>query len=397
VHVHGDHTANIPVGLTSYVTFAGSSAAFSGEFTGPSNQYFSVANENKVYSLNVPAGTRALNVNLSWPQTGYGVVLLLVDPNDVIVDGQFNGISNGSSDSPFDLSAHDLEAIWSNPIPGRWQIVVMDAVFAGAQRVEPFSGRVTFNDAPATPLSLTRTVVPGSNFSVDLHVRNHNGPNVAEGYVGYATTDSYGNVPLGTIHGPFGSSKIDGSDVYTYTTNFVPPGTKMVVSQVAVIHPTIVADLSLSEPVIGYARSEGQSGPVTIGGHTYQGTRAVVSGQELGMGDLFAEVTLRRPFDAHKQASIVASSYAYTLLPSPWVAFDHGLQGGRITGGQPLILLPGQQDALHAAVTVPLNTPPGTYHLHLFVISLFADQVANIPLTVVVQPQTGTEPAAQAP
>jgi hypothetical protein len=56
-----------------------------------------------------------------------------------------------------------------------------------------------------------------------------------------------------------------------------------------------------------------------------------------------------------------------------------------------LILLPGQQDVLHASATVPLSTPPGTYHVRLFVYTVFLDQVAQIPLTVVVQARTGVE------
>ena len=69
------------------------------------------------------------------------------------------------------------------------------------------------------------------------------------------------------------------------------------------------------------------------------------------------------------------------------------MRKGRITGGQPLILLPGQQDVLHASATVPLSMPPGTYHVRLFVYTVFGDQVAQIPLTVVVEARTGVEPS----
>ncbi|HZS91606.1 MAG TPA: S8 family serine peptidase [Chloroflexota bacterium] len=393
VHVHGDHTAALAIALTAYITLHGSHATFSGDFTGPSNAYFSLANENKVYSLNVAPGAHSLSVFLSWPDPGYGVIALLIDPSGQIVDGQFNGISNGSADGPFDLSAHNLEMIWSNPRPGRWQIVVMDAVFAGKQASERFSGRVTFDDSPVLPLQLTRTVLPGSTFDIDLQVHNDNGPNVAEGYIGYATSDTYGKVPLGVVRGPFGNpARIAGSDVYTYTTKFVPPGTHLVVSRVAIIHPSVTADLAFADP-IGFTRSEGLSKPVTIDGKVYQGTEAVVEGTELPIGDWNAEVTLRRPFNSGTHATIVAESYAESLAPLPWIAFDHSLKSGRITGGQPLILLPGQADVLHASVTVPLGLRPGTYHAHLYVISVFADKVADVPLTLTVRRNVGTEPA----
>ena len=391
VHVHGDHTTVLPVALTSYLTLKGASAPFGGAFTGPSNDYFSLANENKVFSLNVPPGTRTLNVALSWPHPGYGVVLLLMDPSGEPVDVQFNGIGNGNPDGPFDLSTHSLQAIWSNPTPGRWQIIVMDAIFAGRQPAEPFRGRVTLDDNLVRPLALTRRVLPGDTFDINLRVRNASGPNVAEGYIGYATADSYSKIPLGTISGPFGnSSHVVGSDVYTYTTSFVPPGTRMIVSSIAVIHPSVAADLALAN--LTSFRAEGQPAPVTIGGHTYQGSSATVAGSELPIGQWFGVVTLRHP-GVHTQASIVGASYAYALTPLSWITFDHGLQNGRITGGQPLILLPGQQDMLHASATVPLDMQPGTYHVRLFVYTVFGDQVAQIPLTVVVKARTGAEPS----
>jgi hypothetical protein len=393
VHVHGDHTAALAVALTAYITLHGSHASFSGDFTGPSNAYFSLANENKVYSLNVAPGARSLSVFMSWPDPGYGVITLLVDPSGQIVDGQFNGIGNGNPNSPFDLSAHNLEMIWSNPVPGRWQIVVMDAVFAGKQASERFTGRVTFDDSPVLPLQLTRTVLPGSTFDIDLAVHNDNGPNVAEGYIGYATSEVYGTVPLGVVRGPFGNpNRVAGSDVYTYTTQFVPPGTRLVASRVAIVDPSVTADVAFADP-IGFTRSQGISKQVAINGKVYQGTEASVEGTELPIGDWNAEVTLRRPFNSGTHATILAESYAEALAPLSWIAFDHSLKNGRITGGQPLILLPGQQDVLHASVSVPYSLRPGTYHAHLYVISVFADKVADVPLTLTVQPKVGTEPA----
>jgi subtilisin family serine protease len=68
-----------------------------------------------------------------------------------------------------------------------------------------------------------------------------------------------------------------------------------------------------------------------------------------------------------------------------------------ITGGRPLILLPGQTDVLHASATVPLSMQPGTYHVRLFVYTVFGNQVAVIPLTVVVEARTGIEPSLAVP
>ncbi len=400
VHVRGDHTAVIPVVLTSYITLQGSNAVFGGALTGASTGYFSLSNENKIYSLDVPAGTRALDVALSWPDTGYGVLLLLLDPSGEIVDAQFNGIrssagvSSGSDEPPYDLSAHSLQALWSDPTPGKWQVVVMDAIFAGEQRAEPFSGHVTLNDAPVTPTSIARTVLPGGGFDLALDVRNNSGPNVAEGYFGYATTDRYGIVPLGVIRGPFGPTDgaITGSSVYTYTTGFVPPDTKLVVSSFAARDPNVPIDLSFADP-IGFARAQGQAAPVTIDGHIYQGVSASVAGPALPIGQWSGLITLRRPIDAGTHGGLVGTSYAYARTPLSWVVFDHGLDSGRLTGGQPLILLPGQRDQLHANVTVPLSTPPGVYHANLSVYTVFGDKAATVPLTIVVQAHTGSEPA----
>ena len=398
VHVHGDHTAAIPIVLTSYITLQGNNAPFAGTLTGASNGYFSLVNENKIYSLDVPAGTRTLNVALSWPDTGYGVVLLLIDPSGQIVDAQFNGIRSsdsvpsGSDDPPYDLSARRLQAIWSSPTPGKWQVGVMDAVFSGQQRAEPFSGQVALNDTPVTPLSIEKTALPGESFDVPLTVHNNSGPNVAEGYIGYATTDRYSVVPLGVIRGPFGSATAKGASIYRYTTGFVPPDTKLIVSSFAAANPNVPIDLSFADP-IGFARAQGQPALVTVDGHIYEGAAAAVAGPSLPIGQWNGEITLQRPSDAGTHGGIVGSSYAYALTPLSWVVFDHGLQNGRITGGQPLILLPGQTDSLHASVTVPLDTKPGTYRAHLSVYTVFGDKVAAIPLTINVQTHTGQERA----
>ncbi len=393
VRVHGDHTVALPLAITSYLTLNGPNTAFSGAFTGASTAYISLSNENKVYALNVPPRTSALKVVLSWPDTGYGVVVLLMDPSGEIVDGQFNGVSTGDPLLPYDLSAHNLALTWSAPVPGRWQIIVMDAVFAGQQQAEPFSGRVTLNTASVTPAALTRTVAAGGSINLNLMVRNDNGPNVTEGYVGYATGNSYSNLPLGGVSSPFGDpNDLAGSDVYTYTTGFVPPGTRMVTSAVAVIRPSVTADLSLADP-IGFSRSEGESAAVTIAGHRYQGTRSVVRGAELPIGSWSAEVTLRRPFDTHTHAMVVAESYANALTPLPWIAFHPGLSSdGTIVGGLPLTLLPGQEGVLQASVAVPATLHPGTYQAHLFVISTSGDQVADIPLTLAVTAGKGGKP-----
>jgi hypothetical protein len=58
-----------------------------------------------------------------------------------------------------------------------------------------------------------------------------------------------------------------------------------------------------------------------------------------------------------------------------------------------LSLLPGQEGALQASVTVPSTLHPGTYHAHLFVISVSGDQVADIPLTLVVTAAKGGKPS----
>lgn len=390
VHVVGDHTASIPVALTSYITLRAGGSQFSGSFTGASNAYFSLANENKVYALDVPKGTHSLSIDLRWPDKGYGVLLLLVDPSGEIVDGQFNGIRSSGGSSPYDLSLHALEGLWSNPQAGRWQIIVMDGIFSGQQRSEVFTGWVRFNDMSVTPSTYTATLLPGGTTSVALRVKNNNGPNIAEGYIGYAVTNGYSYVPLGTIRGPFGPPTISGTSIYTYTTGFVPPGTRMIISSFAATTPAVPIDVSFADP-IGFSRAMGAPSIVTVDGRTYKGTTAVVEGNGLPLGAWNGVITLSHPLDAGTHTRIVGTSVAYTRTPLSWVTFDHGLQNGHITGGQPLILLPGQTDQLHASVSVPLQTKPGTYHATLYVYTVYGDQVAVAPLTIKVVTHTGAE------
>jgi len=390
IHVIGDHTSAIPVALTSYITLGAGGGLFNGSFTGASNAYFSLANENKVYALDVPKGTQSLSVDLRWPNQGYGVLLLLVDPSGEIVDGQFNGIRSSGGSSPYDLSLHALEALWSNPRAGRWQIIVMDSIFSGRQRSEVFTGHVRFNDAPVTPSTYIATALPGGTTSVALSVRNNNGPNIAEGYIGYAVTNGYSYIPLGVIRGPFGPPKTSGTSIYNYATGFVPPGTRMIESSFAATSPDVPIDVSFADP-IGFSRAIGTPSTLTIDGHSYKGSMAVVEGDGLPLGAWNGSITLSRPLDAGTHTKIVGTSVAYARTPLSWVTFDHGLRNGQITGGQPLILLPGQTDQLRASITVPLQTKPGLYHATLYVYTVYGDQVAKEPLTIDVVTHTGVE------
>lgn len=389
IHVIGDHTAAIPVVLTSLIPLA-SGGLFEGNLSGGATAYFSLSNENKAYAFNVPKGTRTVSVALSWPNPGYGVILLLLDPSGEIVDGQFNGTGGNGAGGVFNYDAHSLEAIWSNPAPGRWTIVVTDATFSGKQGGEPFRGRVTLNDYTVTPLSVERSVLPGGTFDVALTVHNTNKTNVVEGYVGYATSDTYSELPLGTTRATLtASGKSRG--VYDYKTGFVPPGTKELTTVFAATRPAIPVDLTLADP-IGFGRALGRPVAVTVNGHAYQGVAATVTGSELPIGRWNGEVTLRQPSEAGLSAQLVGESFAYALTPLPWVTFDHGLRtNGFISGGQLTAVAPNGSNQLNASVTVPLNAAPGTYRAHLFVYSVFGDQVASVPLTINVQPHAGQE------
>jgi hypothetical protein len=65
----------------------------------------------------------------------------------------------------------------------------------------------------------------------------------------WATPPPARDVPLGQVRGSFGSTSITGSSVFTYTTGFVPPGTRLVVGFIAAVRSAVPLDLSLPNPI----------------------------------------------------------------------------------------------------------------------------------------------------
>lgn len=393
VHVRGSHVATIPVARTAAIPFIDNQGIFQGQFTGPGN--VGLGSEFRIYNFPVQPGTSSLSLSLTWPNSGYGILALLMDPNGNIVDAQYNGVTNPLNPAaPPDLSAHKEQMFWSAPVSGNWQIAVNDLTFTGLQAAESFQGQVTLNQGMVSPVQIVQTVQAGKSTVLNLSV--HNNGVSSEQVFGYATTDQYAYIPVQAVAGPLGqgSAVISNTQVFTFNTGFVPPATRMLVSYAAAISPSIPIDLHLSDP-IGGSRGSTTPGPVSFGGHTYVGSTAVVENAELMMGAWSGLITLAQSSNERTTTTIMGSTLAYALQPNPWVAFTTLLSNGQLQG-QSLSLKPLQSGMLPLRISIPPNTAAGTYTGHLFVYSLNGDEMANLPLTInVLASPPAPNPTAQ--
>ncbi len=378
---------SIPFASTAAIPLIDDQGAFHGSFTGPSASGF--ASEFKTYSFPVQPGTSNIAVSVRWPDVGYGIYALLLDPNGNVLDSAYNGLQSSlDPNAPPNLSQKILQLFWSNPQAGNWQIVLVDLNFAGTAAAEPFTGAVAVDQGLVSPTTLERTVKAGDRIKVNLKINN---PGITTQEIfGYATTGAYGWIPLQAAAGPLGNGNavITNTQVFTFNTSFVPPGTKSIMSYVASTTPSVPVDLVL-EAGLG-SQVVGTPGPVSIGGTTYQGSTALISAPELPIGSWDGVVTLRQPKDEHVTTTVVGTTLAYALIPHPWISFPTALNGN-IVSGQPVSIAPQKNGILPVTIAVPRDTAGGSYTSQLFVYSMNGDQLAEIPLAlnVIAAPPVG--------
>ncbi|HWE63034.1 MAG TPA: DUF5719 family protein, partial [Chloroflexota bacterium] len=214
-----------------------------------------------------------------------------------------------------------------------------------------------------------------------------------QAYFTYATTDQYTYLPLGGKGGTLqdGPLGIASTQVLSYTTTFVPPGTREIISEAQALNSDLPVSVELSDPILGTFTRTGQPAPQALGGVLGKGVAAVVRAPALPIG--LWQTTLTLP--ASKRTGpvyIAASTEGYSLQPNPWIKMDAQLdQSGRLSGTGFPVAQPSQGILLHGSVSVPGGVAPGTYHAHIFVYSFREDQLADLPLTIRV---SGVAPVA---
>ena len=391
VRTGSGQVAIIPMARTAWVPFLEDQGGFHGAFTGPASA--GLDSELKFYSFAVQPGASNIAVSLKWPDPGYGILALLVDPHGAVVNFQFNGQQNSSdSSAPLDLRQNSLQVYWANPEAGAWQIVVSDIYFSGTHESEGFRGAITLNQGLVGPSLVARTIKPDTQVNLNIHVRN---PGVVpELLFGYATTNDYNWIPIQSAAGQLGNGNpvITNTQVFTFSTGFVPPSTKSIVSYVASISPSVPVDLVLS--AFFGSETPGVPGPVSFGGKTYNGSTAVVNGRELPIGSWDGQVTLQKPKDERVTTTIVGQTMAYTLQPHPWITLRTSLNGS-VLSGRPLTVDAGGNANLAVTIKVPKETAAGTYTGHIFVYSLNGDKLGDVPVIITV-PRASPDPAPTA-
>jgi hypothetical protein len=168
---------SIPVTLRALVPAPSPSTTFTGSLTG-GNGRATATGQTSYYQVQIPAGLKALNVQVSTQNASNTFFAELVDPaTNEAASSAFNGLQQASSSSQLTPeTGAQLHVL--NPAPGRWTLVVdfFNAV-SGTAVAQPFT--VTMNDTPVTaaapglPDSASTMLTAGTPVTTDVTVTNN--------------------------------------------------------------------------------------------------------------------------------------------------------------------------------------------------------------------------------
>ena len=375
----------IPVGLAVDIAMRGGLGRFAGVFAGADNT--NTLGEQNYYSFVVPQGTRDIVASLAWPHGGNWFLMALLDPQGRAYNLVDNALVTTSQSNPsqvtgVDLSLRTIDSYIVKPLPGRWRVELFDYQFAGTHASEPYAGLIRFNVPAASLDRSTLTVQPGGD-SVPFSVQITNHGISDQVYAAYPTTNSYTYLPLGGTGGTLqqGPQGVGSTEVLSYTTSFVPPGTREIISQAQALNSSLPVTVQLSDPALNGFAQFGAAAPVALGGTLGQGTAVVERAASLPIGKWGALLTLP-PGSRSGPVYVAASSQAYALTPNPWISIDFELQPDGSFSGKPKLAVADATVVMQGKVSVPATTAPGTYHAHIFIYSFRGDQVADLPLTI---------------
>ena len=170
---------SIPVTLRALVPAPNPSVTFTGTLTGGNGRQPSTGQTN-YYQVQIPAGLKALNVQVSTPNANNTFFAELVDPStDEAASTAFNGLeetgtSTGGSQLVPETGAQ-LHVL--NPSAGLWTLVIdFFNTVSGTAVSQPFT--VTMNDTPVhatargLPDSASTVLTAGTPVTAYVHVRN---------------------------------------------------------------------------------------------------------------------------------------------------------------------------------------------------------------------------------
>ena len=389
--VSGDRIATIPVVVTTAIPIRNGFGLFGGAYTGGvGDQGF--ATETKYFTFVAPAHMHTLQVSIAWQHSGNLFWVSLIDPNGKITNLEDNALINPQDPSgPPDLSQRSIDGYLINPAAGVWRVTVLNSTPAGLYPTEQLRGIVAF-DQPFAQLSTDAISTQAGGAAEPFTVKVANTGLGVEGYLSYATTDQYQYLPLGGAggmlqDGPLGATS---TQVMSYTTAFVPPGTEKIVTQAETLNGNAPLDVQMSDPIAETYQGFGVPTQVAISGKTGQGTVTAVQGNTLPSGNWFVQLSV--PGHATtKPIYVAAATQGYSLAPQPWVTMD-AQYGKNVTinasgffQGNLAAALPQKGTLIHGTVKVPDGIAPGVYHAHIYVLTSLFDQLADLPLTITVK------------
>ncbi len=379
-----DTVETIPAIVTSDIPVQQGLGLFSGSFVGGiGSQGF--ARETRFYDFKVPSGVHSAQVAIEWSHQGNLFLLGLIDPTGKINNVVDNAFVN--PDGSLDLTHPVVDAYLTNPAPGTWRIVFMSLIYAGSYTSEPFKGAVVLGQPQLQASTSSLTVKAGASpAKFSIAVRNTG--ITTDAYYSYATSDQYTYLALGGNGGSLQAGPsvgVGATTVLTYTTSFVPPGTREVITQAQSLNTTQPLDIELDDSAYGSYAAFARQATVSLGGKASAGDTAIIQGDNLPIGQYFVSVTL--PNSARSgQVYVASSTQAYALSPQPWIKLDAQRRVDGSINQNLLVARPSGIVTFHGQISVPATVAPGTYRARVYIYTYRDDLVGMVPLTVTVQP-----------
>jgi hypothetical protein len=356
-----------------------SGGRFSGTFTGGNARAVSPA-QTFSYEFDVPRYKRDLDVALQFADPGVVADIVLIDPNGELADVNSNlflatptTVGEGNTVQTFD----------ANPLPGRWHMVLVLQNPVTGQLIEnPFRGAVTFDGVSASanglPNSPSTRLTAGQATTVPVTVRNTGVEPIAIGV--NPRTNDLQRLPSVVIQGsPEVDLPANPADAPIY---MAPPDTKRFT---IVTHSTLPAQVEMQGSAAGFdivgdlkrAQNGSTTSIATVGERHGSVSKGIWFGSIQEIGPFGPEGA--QPGHTSFSASFLTNGFDSTVTSSTGDPFDFSVDPAG-TGGNPVIIQPGQTATIQVTITPSGNRGQVVSgHLNLVTIPLLPTGITALP------------------
>jgi hypothetical protein len=357
---------SIPVTLRALVPAPNPSTTFTGTLTGGNGRATSTG-QTSYYQVQIPAGLKALNAQVSTQDASNTFFAELVDPaSNEAASSAFNGLQQGGSQLTPEKGAQ-LHVL--NPAPGLWTLVVDFAnTVSGTAVAQPFT--VTMNDTPVTaaapglPDSASTKLAAGTPVTTDVTVTN-NGTS-PEAYFVDGRLNTQVTTPLA---------------VQSTSTLTLPNLSGTVPTYLVPSHTTALASKVSSTRRLFFDFTYDFGDPDLIS-NTGTTATASLSASSIANGDWTITPFLAGPTGKNPAAAVTAS----TSMTATTAAFDSAVSSptGDLWLGSvhtsnnftPIVVSPGQ------SVTIPVTITPEGASGSTVTGTLYLDDSSIVPASV---------------